>query len=179
MQFRYIVSAGLCAWMLFTSCNHSPKEPEASSPANEAVAALPPVASTTDLPAFKMFDIQGNPVQLASLKGKKIFLNMWASWCPPCRMEMPSIYSLYKKTDKEKTAFVFLTLDESMEDAAAFIKAQGMNIPIYMPAENPPALLNVQGIPATFIFNESGALLKKMEGMDDYDTEAYINLLKG
>lgn len=162
-----------------TACKNEGKQDAADSTApaaTDTVAAAPAVAM---LPAFKMSDEQGKPVTLESLKGKKVVVNIWASWCPPCRAEMPSIQNLYKKTDKEKVAFVLLSVDDQMEDAAAFKKKQGLNMPVFFPAENLPLLFNVQAIPSTFIFNEKGELIKKMEGMDDYDTQEYVDLLKG
>ncbi|MGJ7030582.1 TlpA disulfide reductase family protein [Niabella hirudinis] len=162
-----------------TACKNEGKQDAADSTApaaTDTVAAAPAVAM---MPAFKMSDEQGKPVTLESLKGKKVVVNIWASWCPPCRAEMPSIQNLYKKTDKEKVAFVLLSVDDQMEDAAAFKKKQGLNMPVFFPAENLPLLFNVQAIPSTFIFNEKGELIKKMEGMDNYDTQEYVDLLKG
>ncbi|WP_300603053.1 TlpA disulfide reductase family protein [Niabella sp.] len=146
---------------------------------NVETNTAPATPAVSMMPAFKMSDEQGKPVTLESLKGKKVVVNIWASWCPPCRAEMPSIQNLYKKTDKEKVAFVLLSVDDQMEDAAAFKKKQGLNMPVFFPAENLPLLFNVQAIPSTFIFNEKGELIKKMEGMEDYDTQEYVDLLKG
>ncbi|MBZ4188588.1 TlpA family protein disulfide reductase [Niabella beijingensis] len=140
-------------------------------------AAVTPAVSV--MPSFKMTDEQGRPVTLESLKGKKVVVNIWASWCPPCRAEMPSIQNLYKKLDKEKVTFVLLSVDDNMEDAAAFKKGQQLKMPIFFPGEQLPLLFNVQAIPSTFIFNEKGELIKKMEGMEDYDTQEYVDLLKG
>lgn len=131
------------------------------------------------LPAFTMQDVNGRTVNLSSFQGKKVFVNLWATWCPPCREEIPSIEKLYSQVDKEKTVFIMLSLDNNFEVAKKFAAAQGLEVPVYYPAEKIPALFNTDGIPATFIFNENGDLVKHNNGADDYGTNEYINLLNG
>lgn len=133
--------------------------------------------SATTLPSFKLQAADGSIIDLADLKGKKVFVNLWATWCPPCRAEIPSIEKLYKKTDKEKVAFVMLSLDDNFNSAKHFAKSKHMQLPLYYPAGNLPSLFNINGIPATFIFNEKGELIKANMGMDDYNTQAYVKLL--
>ena len=130
------------------------------------------------LPAFKMTDANGRIIDMASLKGKKVFVNLWATWCPPCRAEIPSIEKLQSKVDKQKVAFVLLSLDENFELAKNFAKKNNMQLPVYYPAEGLPAIFKTDGIPATFIFDEKGGLMKQNNGMDDYDTDEYVQLLK-
>lgn len=134
-------------------------------------------ASATALPSFSVQDINGQQVNLQSFKGKKVFVNLWASWCPPCRREMPSIQKLYQSVDTDKVAFVLLSLDDHFDKAKKFISQQKLKLPIYYPAENLPELFNVQGIPSTFIFDESGKLVKRIDGGADYDSDEYRTLL--
>ena len=135
-------------------------------------------AKADALPKFSIKDASGNVVSLQSFKGKKVFVNLWASWCPPCRREMPSIEKLYQHVDTSKVAFVMLSLDDHFDKAKGFIKSKKLELPIYYPADNLPPLFNVQGIPATFIFNEHGALIEQINGGDDYNTDYYKTLLK-
>jgi thiol-disulfide isomerase/thioredoxin len=118
----------------------------------------------------------GSPFNLADFKGKKVFVNLWASWCPPCRAEIPSIEKLYKKVDKRKAVFVLLSLDNDFETAVRFVIENKLASPVYYPAGNLPSPFNVQGIPVTFVFDEIGNLVTQMEGADNYDTEKYLNL---
>jgi thiol-disulfide isomerase/thioredoxin len=76
-----------------------------------------------------------------------------ATWCPPCRAEIPSIENLASKVDKEKAVFIMLSLDENFEVAKKFAKSENLKVPVYYPAEKLPALFNTDGIPATFILN--------------------------
>jgi thiol-disulfide isomerase/thioredoxin len=129
------------------------------------------------LPAFTMTDVNGNAVNLASFKGKKVFVNLWATWCPPCRAEIPSIEALASKVNKQEAVFVMLSLDENFELAKKYATGKNLQLPVYYPAEKLPPIFNTDGIPATFIFNENGELVKQNTGADDYDTEAYKSLL--
>ena len=71
-----------------------------------------------------------------------------------------------------------LSLDENFELAKNFAKKNNMQLPVYYPAEGLPAIFKTDGIPATFIFDEKGGLMKQNNGMDDYDTDEYVQLLK-
>lgn len=129
------------------------------------------------LPSFSMMDASGNIVNLQSFKGKKVFLNIWATWCPPCRAEIPSIEKLYKKANKEKAVFIMLAVDKNFDIALKYANKHNMKTPLFYPAENLPAVLYTTGIPATYIFDENGELIKKNVGADDYSTSAYVNML--
>jgi thiol-disulfide isomerase/thioredoxin len=133
---------------------------------------------TDALPSFSLQDAAGKPVNLQELKGKKLLVNLWASWCPPCRQEMPSIQKLYNSVDTSKVFFALISLDENYDKAKSFIDARKISIPVYFPMENLPALFNVASIPTTFIFNENGNLVHRTDGGDDYNTREYKALLK-
>jgi thiol-disulfide isomerase/thioredoxin len=160
------------------SCSNTPKE-NTDQPQQDIVkpvAAQIPAAPV--LPAFKVHGMDGSIINLADLKGKKVFVNLWATWCPPCKAEIPSIEKLYNKVDRKNTVFIMLSLDENFEMAKSFARANKLRLPVYYAAESLPAMFNTEGIPATFIFNEKGELIKMNNGLDDYDTEEYVQLLK-
>ena len=179
MKIRILI-AGIAFFAL--SCNdNSTKEqtPEAATPpAVQQSESDNSASSLMALPSFRLRDVKGNEVQLQNLKGKKLFVNLWASWCPPCKREMPSIEKLYQSLDTAKVQFVLLSLDDQFEKAKDYVAGNKLDLPIFYPAEDLPALFNVQGIPATFIFDENGALIKRVDGMDDYDTRSYRDMLK-
>ena len=127
-----------------------------------------PVQNKHELPVLALIDGEGNRVNLNAFKGRKVFVNLWATWCPPCREEIPSIEALAAKPGNENIAFVMLSLDENFDVARQFAKANKMKLQVYYPAEKLPALFNVEGIPATFIFNELGQLVKQVNGSEDY-----------
>ena len=188
MKIKLIAIVGL-AMATFAACSNTVKEKDNSKPisdqataaevADEANSRATANSTVMLLPAFKVTAIDGSTVNLADLKGKKVFVNLWATWCPPCRTEIPSIEKLQSKVDKQNVAFVMLSLDENFELAKNFAKKNNMQLPVYYPAERLPAMFKTDGIPATFIFNEKGELVKQNNGADDYDTEEYLKLLNG
>jgi len=83
----------------------------------ETVPEVKPEKAET-LPAMQLRDQQGKTVMLSSLKGKRVFLNLWATWCPPCVAELPSIETLYKKTtNADQNAFLIVSLDDECSTA--------------------------------------------------------------
>ena len=174
-KIPYIFILSLLVLMTACNANEDAATTTEATPENTEVAAPP---ATPQIPAFNMLNAQGQPVDLKSFAGKKVFVNLWATWCPPCRVEMPSIEKLYSSADKEKTAFVMLSLDDDFEKAKQYMVDQKLSMPVFYPNGAMPDLFNVRGIPATFIFDEKGQLIKSTEGSDDYDTDAYRQLLK-
>jgi thiol-disulfide isomerase/thioredoxin len=178
---RYIKILSLSTLILsaaFTSCTSADSKVENELTSVPEPTTTPAITTTQQMPAFTLVDATGKTVDLKSFAGKKVFVNLWASWCPPCRAEMPSIEKLHQSVDKEKAVFVLLSLDNDFETAKKYIQSKGLNLPIYYPSDNLPDLFNVRGIPATFIFNEKGELIKQHEGADDYNTDAYRQMLQ-
>lgn len=145
----------------------------------EPVAAVPDAAEVTEVAAsegmvgagFKLKGLDGKTVAFESLKGKVVFMNIWATWCPPCIAEMPNIQKLYEKVGSDKIAFVMLSVDEGgMEKVQKFIDKKGYTFPVYMPASDFPQEFYSSAIPTTFIISPEGRIVAKQEGMAEYDT---------
>ncbi|GAB3164447.1 hypothetical protein GCM10027291_05850 [Telluribacter humicola] len=131
---------------------------------------------------FTMTTLDGQQVTLESLRGKVVFLNQWATWCPPCRAEMPAIEKLYQSMDKEKVAFVMLSLDKDPAKAERYLKQQEFSFPVYIPASSLPQDFISQAIPTTLILDTRGQIVHRIEGMANYDTDGfrqYLNDLAG
>ncbi len=173
-SIKSIIALSVIAIIALAACS----SPENKKNGVETRSTATPSNSAIKLPAFSIQDVAGKAIDLQSFKGKKVLINLWAAWCPPCKAEMPSIAALYDKMDKEKTVFVLLSLDEDFQSSVDFMKKNNFDLPVYFPAQQLPALFNTGGIPATFIFNEAGELIKQNSGADDYDTDEYLRLLK-
>ncbi len=142
---------------------------EIKIPANEQQAA------SYDL---RLTGFDGNQTSLSDFKGKTIFLNFWASWCPPCRAEMPTIQSIYDKMkNKPDLVFVLVSLDEDTTKAKIFIKKEGFNFPVYFINDYLPQIYDTGTIPSTFIISKEGTIAAKRVGMYDYNTKYFIRFL--
>ncbi|MER2999155.1 TlpA family protein disulfide reductase [Pontibacter populi] len=142
--------------------------------------AATPVANTPMAGAgFKMVGLDGKTVSFESLKGKVVFMNIWATWCPPCIAEMPNIQKLYEKVGSGKIAFVMLSVDEGgIEKVKKFVSKKGYTFPVYMPASQFPQEFASNAIPTTFIISPDGKIVAKHEGMADYDTKEVRDFLQ-
>ena len=114
-------------------------------------------------PDFTFYDEEGNPHRLSDFRGKPVILNFWASWCGPCKMEMPDIDLAYQKYGEE---IHFLLVDltdgsqETMEKAAAYIDQEGYTFPIYFDLDMEGAYgYSVTGIPVTYFIDEDGNMV--------------------
>lgn len=129
---------------------------------------------------FQMVDLEGRGVSFESLKGKVVFLNIWATWCPPCIAEMPNIQKLYDKVGSDKIAFVMLSVDQGETGKVKkFIDKKGYTFPVYFPTGQFPQEFRSNAIPTTFIISPEGKIVAKQEGMADYDTRKMRNFLQG
>ena len=148
--------------------------PEPVTTTSTTPAAAAPTVSVAEGMAgagFRMTGLDGKTVSFESLKGKVVFMNIWATWCPPCIAEMPNIQSLYEKVGSDKIAFVMLSVDEGgMEKVQKFIDKKGYTFPVYMPASQFPQEFYSNAIPTTFIISPEGKIVAKQEGMAEYDT---------
>ncbi|GAA4301587.1 TlpA disulfide reductase family protein [Nibribacter koreensis] len=151
--------------------------PTAIEPATPATltATTEPMAGA----GFQMTDLEGKVVAFESLKGKVVFLNIWATWCPPCIAEMPNIQRLYEKVGSDKIAFVMLSVDQKgMDKVKKFISKKGFTFPVYMPASQMPEEFSSPAIPTTYIISPEGKIVAQQNGMAEYDTPEVIEFLQ-
>jgi thiol-disulfide isomerase/thioredoxin len=130
---------------------------------------------------FTVQDMEGKEVDMGDFKGKVIFLNLWATWCGPCRAEMPSIQELYDKVDHDKIAFVMLSLDlpEHQPKITRYISEKSFTFPVYQPLTALPKQMQVSTIPTTFVVSPDGRIKMKKSGMSNYATEDFQKFLEG
>jgi thiol-disulfide isomerase/thioredoxin len=129
---------------------------------------------------LRMVNLAGQPVSLESLKGKVVFLNIWATWCAPCIAEMPNIHNLYKKVSADKIAFVLLSVDQGgLDKVKKFIDKKGFTFPVYLATGELPQEFDPGALPTTFIISPAGKIVKTQEGMAEYDTPAFRKYLEG
>lgn len=115
-------------------------------------------------------DKDKNILELADLRGKVVFINMWATWCPPCIEEMPSLNRLYDHyKDDENIEFLFVEVDNDFKKAEKFLKDNKYTVPLYSIYGQLPAKLASNAIPTTIIIDGRGEINIKHLGAADYD----------
>jgi peroxiredoxin len=126
-------------------------------------------------PGFELKDLNGTVVRLEDLKGKVVFLNFWATWCPPCRDEMPSMEKLYTKFKGEDFTIVAIDLRESPKKVRAFKKRYRLNFPILLDTDGMTGLTyGVRSIPTTYLVDKEGHVIGGALGARDWaSTEAF------
>ena len=125
--------------------------------------------SVTKAPDFKVLDMEGNEVRLSDFFGKPIVLNFWASWCPPCKAELPDFEDAYKKYDGEVVFLMVNMTDNQMETvevAKDFVKTYGYTFPVYYDVNYQAATVyGIRSIPQTYFINAEGEAVASATGM--------------
>jgi len=129
---------------------------------------------------FTLPDLQGKDVVLSSFRGKVVFLNFWATWCPPCRSEMPSMQALHKKFEFDRFKMLAVSIDKSGKSAVeSFVKDGGYTFKVLLdPQGQIAAKYKVSGIPTTFIIDKKGNIVDQVVGGRDWVEGAVIEKLK-
>ena len=125
-------------------------------------------------PNFTVYTEDGTAVKLSELYGKPIILNFWASWCPPCKSEMPDFESMYQKYG-EDIHFVMINLTdgqrETVESGAAYVEAQGFTFPVYFDSDLDAANnYQVYSVPMTYFLHVEGYTIARASGAIDAAT---------
>jgi len=128
---------------------------------------------------FVLKDLNGNVVRLEDFRGTVVFLNFWATWCPPCRVEMPSMEKLYKEFKNKKFIILAVDMQEDSETVRKFKEKFKLSFPILLDEDGVVAsFYGVSGIPATYFINREGYLYAAAMGARDWASEDAIQLIK-
>ena len=117
---------------------------------------------------WELMKPDGQLVNLEDYKGQVILINNWATWCPPCVAEMPSLVKLYSEY-KDKVVFLFVAQDKP-EKVQAFLQKNDWQIPVYYMQSNPPVMLQSGSIPTTFVIDKQGHIAVKKTGAADWNS---------
>ncbi len=127
---------------------------------------------------FMMTAPSGEVIQAAELRGKVIFINLWAEWYPPFLAEMPTINALHADfADDYRVVFVLLNVVRDFTRGIKLVKREGYDFPIYHLDSALPASLETAGLPTTFVVAPSAELVLTHTGMANYDSSEFRELL--
>lgn len=117
-------------------------------------------------PAFALQGLDGNEVSLAALDGKVVVLNFWASWCQPCRLEMPDFQEAWKEHRDQGVVFVGIAVDDLASEASKFAEQVGVTYPLALDATGDVArAYALRGLPSTYFIDREGKLVSKLVGL--------------
>ncbi|HEY0354602.1 MAG TPA: TlpA disulfide reductase family protein [Flavisolibacter sp.] len=135
-------------------------------------------ATSSEAAAMFFADHAGQVMSTADLKGKVVFINFWATWCPPCRAEMPSLNKLYDKfKNDDRFVFLFINEDEQVDKAKQYLQSNSFTIPIHTRSGNVPAEMFSGTLPTTVVIDKEGKIVLKHEGLASYNTGSFIQQL--
>ncbi|MDR2662305.1 MAG: TlpA family protein disulfide reductase [Treponema sp.] len=159
--------AALCAVLLF-SCADRTTEAQ-NLPQNMAgafrSAGIPVLAKPVDPEAFSLALLTGGRTELSAYKGKVVLLNFWATWCPPCRAEMPSMETLYKRFKDQGLEILAVDCAEEKAVVERFIENNKYSYPVLLDTDGTvSSLYGIEAIPTSFILNREGKIIARIVG---------------
>ena len=166
-----IIWTMLCLTVALAGCSREQKD----------VAGKPVAQEGSQAPDFTLKTLDGQEVTLSSLKGKVVLLNFWATWCPPCREEVPSMVKLNAAMENKPFRMLAVSIDEGGEKAVeAYFSESGNTLPALLdPGRAVGKIYGITGVPETFIIDMQGVIRKKVIGPMDWSNPEVIGYLDG
>ena len=146
---------------------------------NDAAQTLPPLPKPFAAPDFTLPGEDGKTYRLSDYRGKVVVLNFWATWCPPCRYEMPSMERAHKKVQGEKIVLLAINVGESEEKVFEFTGQYPVTFPLLLDTEG--AIIRkypVIGLPTTFVIDPRGIVMHRAVGGREWDDEQLLVQLR-
>jgi len=128
---------------------------------------------------FALMDLSGNEVRLKDFRGKVVFLNFWTTWCPACRVEMPSMEKLYREFKNKNFVILAVDMQEDSETVRKFTTMFDLSFPILLDTDGVvSAYYGVNAIPVTYLIDRAGYLYAAAMGARDWAGEDAFQLIK-
>ena len=146
-----------------------------SASADQASEGIRP-SKPTDAPDFTLPDLSGKPVRLSDYKGKVVFLNFWATWCAPCRIEIPSIKQLQYEFEGKDFVLQTVSIDQGGRAVVEeFFRQLGINMPTVVDADSRVAgIYGLTGVPESFLIDRRGRIVGHFVGPRDWTDPAFL-----
>jgi len=138
-----------------------------------------PAIAGNKAPDLTLTDLSGRNVKLSSFRGKVVLLNFWATWCPPCRQEIPSMMLLNKTFAGKPFQMLAVSEDSGGKEAVeAYFKESGNSLPAFLDIDQSAGkIYGLTGVPESFVIDKNGVILKKVVGAMDWSHPEVIKFL--
>jgi cytochrome c biogenesis protein CcmG, thiol:disulfide interchange protein DsbE len=149
---------------------------DASASASSQDFSAVPAKVDYPAPELTLTDLDGAPVSLANYRGKVVLVNLWATWCPPCREEMPTLQAFYEKYQSQGFVLIAIDQGESIEQVAPFVKEYGLTFPVWMDAGHQASrVFNTMNLPSSYVIDRSGRVrLTWIGGISKRNLEKFV-----
>ena len=150
---------------------------------------LNPVVAGSSAPHFSAFDLEGTPISLDDYRGDVVLLNIWATWCAPCKEEMPSIQRLHEQVQDEDFHVLAVSIDQPTGDhdpanpldgrLRVFAESLGLTFTIlHDPSGEISTTYQTTGVPESFVVDREGIILKEITGPTAWDAPQNVQLIR-
>lgn len=140
---------------------------------------LQPLKEGTEIVDFELQDLNGASRRLSDYKGKVVFLNFWATWCGPCRSEMPAMERLYRQLQDKGFEIVAVNLQENRKSVQRFVNDLGLSFPVFLDTDGRiGSMYGARSIPTTYIIDRSGSVIAGTIGTREWDSQQYIRFFE-
>jgi peroxiredoxin len=131
-------------------------------------------------PDFTLTDLEGRTWTLSELKGQVVFINFWATWCPPCISEMPSMQNLYDTLPRDQFKMLAVLYSDEADNARKFVEKLDITLPVLVDEGNRTGMqYGLTGVPETFILDKEGIIRERHQGPAEWDSAEVIHMLRG
>lgn len=155
-MYKYSFALLLCVLLLGSSLAQAQNRPEVQISSQDIIKAV------------------------SQAKGKVVVVNFWASWCPPCRQEIPDLIALRKRIPEDKLLLIGVSIDQDPAMFSSFANKAGFNYPVYLAKADVPQAFSLRSIPRTMVYSPKGEMVKAIEGfVTGAELEKIINKLQG
>ncbi|MCM4168677.1 Thiol-disulfide oxidoreductase ResA [Arenibacter antarcticus] len=161
--------------LLFTPIGFKVKVMASKLMATSAAMVKEGMQTPLDTYEWELTDLKGETLQFESQKKNVVLLNYWATWCPPCVAEMPTLQKLYDDYG-DKVTFMFVT-DDDRKKVDAFLEKRNLYLPVYYSNSPEPKVLSSKLLPTTYIINKEGKIVVAETGAADWNSAQTRKLL--
>ncbi|MED4584734.1 TlpA disulfide reductase family protein [Brevibacillus choshinensis] len=167
--FAIVALLALLGWGLYV---------QGTTPHEQPVSQAVGIQKGNLAPDFELLTPEGKSIKLSDLRGQKVIVNLWATWCPPCRAEIPDMQAFYEENKDKGVVILGVNLtstENSVENVAAFIKGYGMTFPVVLDVDKQVAVqYQAISIPTSYMIDSNGVIREKFIGPMDQEKMANI-----